>query len=152
VIAKRLDEGDFEAGTDAPEAARNRRRLFSSVIDALHDTARDRPQVLVLEDLHWADEHSLELLRTVASQLPSMSVLVVATYRDDEFDPSRVSVGGAGDTITLVGLDESDVGVMLGDALGRSPTHEEVHNVFARTGGNPLFVTHVARLVAAGST
>jgi tetratricopeptide (TPR) repeat protein len=151
VIARHIDDGDFDPGADAPDAARRRLRWFSSAIDALRETAHERPQVLVLEDLHWADEHSLELLRSVASHLPSMPVLVVATYRDDEFDAAQLKVGGAGETITLDGLGETDVGMLLGELLGRPATDSEVHTVFARTGGNPLFVTHVGRLVASGS-
>jgi RecA/RadA recombinase len=152
VIARQIDDGNFDMGTDASAAARHRLRLFSSVIHALREAASDRPQVIVLEDLHWADESSLELLRNVASHLPSMPVLLVATYRDDEFDPAQLAVGGASETITLEGLDEAGVGVMLSDVLGRAPTDDEAHSVFARTGGNPLFVTHVGRLVAAGSS
>src|SRR5262249_48962343 len=75
-MARRLQEGSFDAGPDAHGAARLRARLFSDVVDALHDTASSRVQVLVLEDLHWADTHSLELLGAVATNLPSMSVLV----------------------------------------------------------------------------
>jgi len=72
---------DVVAGSDADE----RRELFEGVVEALTACASaDRPLLLVLEDLHWADASSRDLLRFVASRLADQPLLVVATYRTDD--------------------------------------------------------------------
>ena len=58
--------------------------LFDTIVTAFQDLAADRPLVLILEDLHWADQPSLDLLRVVTRQITSHRILVIATYRDDE--------------------------------------------------------------------
>ncbi|MFL5762017.1 MAG: AAA family ATPase [Thermomicrobiales bacterium] len=58
--------------------------LFQKMHDVLADAAASRPTVGVLEDLHWADQASLDLLRFLARRLASLPLLLVATYRADE--------------------------------------------------------------------
>ena len=69
------------SGLDSEEA---RFRLFDSVTSLLLAAARDRPIVIVLDDLHWADEPSLLLLRFAARELASSGLLILGTYRDVE--------------------------------------------------------------------
>ena len=149
--ASHLAADDTES-IDAPSARRAVSRRFGDIVDALATDARDSPQVVLLEDLHWADEPSLELLAALAAHLPRMRVLVIATYRDDELP--RVgpiaSVGGGGDRLWLGGLDGESVRAVLEDVVGRRPTDEEVELVERQTSGNPLFVTQVARLLHLG--
>ena len=58
------------------------------VVSALvRDLRAHAPTVFVLEDVHWADEGTLDVLRLLARRVESVPVLVVATYRDDELDP-----------------------------------------------------------------
>jgi tetratricopeptide (TPR) repeat protein len=151
--AAHLEEGGFEVSADGGGAIRGRLRSHAAVIDALAAVAEDRPQVLVLDDLHWADASSVELLVAVAAHLPSMPVLVVGTYRDDELPPSSplLSIGGNADRIVLGGLGADQVTRLLTEVLGRAPSSDEARTVHRDTGGNPLFVTEVGRLVAAGS-
>jgi predicted ATPase len=62
----------------------------------LGDLARGRPSIVVLEDLHWADEASLDALAYLARRVEQAPALVLATYRDDELDAShrlRVTLG-----------------------------------------------------------
>jgi hypothetical protein len=151
-IASRLADATEQA-PDAAAATRARARLFADVLDALEEAASSRPQVVVLEDVHWADAPTLELVRAVAPHLPSMAALVVATYRDDELDAEAelAGIGGAAEWLTLDGLSARDVATLLAEVLGREPSSDEVHSVHGQTGGNPLFVTQVARLLAAGA-
>ena len=79
-VAERLDIEPASAG-DSEEA---RFRLFDSVTSFLVAAARDRPMVIVLDDLHWADEPSLLLLKFAARELGSSGLLIVGTYRDVE--------------------------------------------------------------------
>lgn len=146
--------GDARAGqaTDAASAARARSRLFDDVVDALEREAAGRPQVVVLEDVHWADTPTPALVRRVAAHLPAMAALVAVTFRDDELDPAELAgIGGAAEWLTLTGLPEDEVAPVLAAALGREPSADEVRSVHRQTGGNPLFVTQVGRLLAAGA-
>src|SRR5438105_3864885 len=67
-------------GDPAPSQA----ALFRRVRDVLGAVAAERPLVLLLDDLHWADPASLDLLRFLARQLAALPVLLLATYRADE--------------------------------------------------------------------
>jgi tetratricopeptide (TPR) repeat protein len=146
-------EGDGTEAADASGAQRALGRRFASVIDALRSCAAEAPQVVLLEDLHWADEPSLALLVALAAHLPTMAVLVVATYRDDELAPGALaSVGGNADRIALTGLDDGAVATLLESVLARPATDEERAVVQRQTAGNPLFVTQVARLLGSGSS
>ncbi|MFZ6005956.1 MAG: ATP-binding protein [Actinomycetota bacterium] len=149
-----LEGSTGHAAADAADALRSRGRRFADVIDALRACGADRAQVVVLEDLHWADRESLELLVAVAAHLPTMSVLLIATYRDDELrDPGELaSVGGNADRLALAGLDGDATAAVLESVLGRPVGGDELATVQRQTGGNPLFVTQVARLLGSGST
>ncbi len=70
------DDGDPEPGGEAA--------LFRQVLELLTSFSADKAAVVVLEDLHWADQASLDLLRFLARHLPELPVLLVATYRADE--------------------------------------------------------------------
>lgn len=151
--ADRVERGDLDIGTDAAAAERARSRFFTEIIDALREVSSERPQVMVLEDIHWADHGSLELLRAVAAYLPTMSLLAAATYRDEEVlaDSPLAGLGGAVERLALEGLHEDHVAALLNDVLGRAPSADEARTVHRQTGGNPLFVTQVGRLLATGS-
>lgn len=151
--ATRLEEGGLEAATDSGSAARGRLRLHGAVVDAIAEVAASRPQVIILDDLHWADAPSVDLLVAVAARLPSIPALVVGTYRDDELARSSplMGIGGNADRIALGGLGEDEVAALLTEVLGRPASGDETRTVHRDTGGNPLFVTEVGRLVAAGA-
>jgi len=151
-VAASLDRGSPDA-TDAPSARRARARLLNEVVDALYAVSVDQPQLIVLEDLHWADAASLELLGALAAHLASMSVLVVGTYRDDELPSGSplASIGGRAEHLAVRGLDAAAVAMVLSDIRGRPAGSDEAAVLQAQTGGNPLFITQVARLLEAGS-
>ena len=152
-VAERLERGDLDIGADAAAAERARLRFFTEVIDALREVSSARPQLLVLEDIHWADTRSLQLLRALAAHVPTMSLLVAATLREEEVPADSLvgGLGGAAERVALEGLDEEHVAAVLGDVLGRAPSADESRTVHRQTGGNPLFVTQVGRLLATGS-
>ena len=80
-IADRADQ-DLRAALDAAD----RNAVFSTVLDLLR---RGGPRILVLEDLHWADEATLDLLRVLGRRLAHLRVLVIGTYRDHEVGPDH---------------------------------------------------------------
>jgi DNA-binding CsgD family transcriptional regulator len=102
-----------------------------------------RTTVLVLEDLHWADEATLDVLMLLAARISSVSALVLASYRDDELDRTpalRVLLGElARGPRRLMVQRLSPAGVAtLAEPSGLDPAE-----LYARTGGNPFFVTEV---------
>ena len=142
------------AGADAGEADEALRfSLYGAVTRAVAALAERRPVVVVLDDVHWADAASLRLLRFLAPQVPSMRVLVVATFRDDEV------AGELGDALAtlarqdgvtrleLSGLSEGDVGRLLAGALDATPADPIVRDIAERSAGNPFFVGELARLL-----
>jgi DNA-binding CsgD family transcriptional regulator len=116
-----------------------------ALLAALTRSLRGRPPgVVVLEDLHWADEATLDVLRLLARRIESLPALVLASYRDDELDPRhplRIVVGempsGSAARLALAPLSAQGVAELAG-AVGVD--HAELHR---RTAGNPFYVTEV---------
>jgi DNA-binding CsgD family transcriptional regulator/tetratricopeptide (TPR) repeat protein len=111
------------------------------VLDALLAELRARPTVLVLEDVHWADEATLDLLRLLARRVAPTGALVLATYRDDELDtahPLRLVLGGLGARpLRLPPLSLDAVRALA------APHGVDAGDLHRRTGGNPFFVTEI---------
>jgi ATP/maltotriose-dependent transcriptional regulator MalT len=103
------------------------------------------PTVLVLEDLHWADEATLDVLRLLARRIAAVPALVLTSYRDDELDdahPLRFVLGElvrdeAIDHLTLAPLSAAAVKELA------EPGALDADELYRTTGGNPFFVTEV---------
>jgi eukaryotic-like serine/threonine-protein kinase len=150
-VAERLDVEPAEV-LESEEA---RFRLFDSVTSYLVAAARDRPMVLVLDDLHWADEPSLLLLKYAAAEVASSGLLIVGTYRDVELGRhhplARVLSElrrERGDRIPLRGLSTEDVARYIEMTSGSPPAPGLAEAVHRQTDGNPFFVGEVVRLLA----
>jgi tetratricopeptide (TPR) repeat protein len=105
-----------------------------------------QPVVLAFEDLHWADPTTLDVLRGIAERGALAPLFVVATTRP-EFRPSWGMRSHHG-TISLAPLDRAQVRDMVAELSARNALpHEVVEDVAARTGGVPLFVEEVTRLL-----
>ena len=72
---------------DPAAAASARASAYALVAAALEGASTDRPMLLVLDDLHWADAGTIQLLVAMAGQLPALPIVVVGTYRDAEMLP-----------------------------------------------------------------
>jgi len=137
-----------------PEQARF--RLFDAVARLLTRASETRPQLLVLDDLHWADVPSLLLLRFVAQELYGVRLLLLGAYRDVEAGPGSPieqlvgALGGACNRMVLRGLDPDEVAQLITLTTGQAPAPSLAASIRERTGGNPLFVREVVRLRAAG--
>jgi DNA-binding CsgD family transcriptional regulator len=106
--------------------------------------------IVVLEDLHWADEATLDLVQLLGRRVPRMPALVIATYRDDELGrdhPLRVVLG------ELTGAQRLTVGPLSRGAVARLAASHGVDGaeLHAGTGGNPFFVTEVLARDGAGT-
>ena len=151
-VAEKLDIEPAK-GSDSEEA---RFRLFDSVTSLLLAAARDRPIVIVLDDLHWADEPSLLLLRFAARELASSGLLILGTYRDVELGRhhplARVlgeisGIEGSG-RILLRGLGVGAVERYIEMTSGAPSPPGLAEAVQEQTDGNPFFVGEVVRLLA----
>jgi DNA-binding CsgD family transcriptional regulator/tetratricopeptide (TPR) repeat protein len=131
-----------QAGGEAAEVAGGA-PTPARLLEALADQVRGAI-ILVLEDLHWADEATLDALRLLARRLATLPALVLATHRDDELHrahPLRLVLGelspGPIDRLRLQPLTKEAVAVLAADAgVDGARLHE-------RTGGNPFYVTEV---------
>jgi tetratricopeptide (TPR) repeat protein len=112
------------------------------------------PTLLVLEDVHWADEATLEMLRFLGRRLADLPLLVVATYRDDELVPEAALTSVLGDLATAPGVGRLllepltvDGVRQLAQAAGSPVDPDELR---AGTDGNPFYVTEVLAAGGAG--
>jgi DNA-binding SARP family transcriptional activator len=152
-IAERLGQTLPPTGDNA---AGLRFLLYQAVSDFLRAAATS-PHVVLLDDLHWADLPSLELLSYLTPALVEMPVLVVAAYRDVVSERSAeladtlatVSREDAVQEISLGGLDEAAVRDLARLALSPDESssigQEMISLLHHRTGGNPFFVSQLAR-------
>ena len=123
-----------------------RRRQLAAMTAWVLAGARSQPVVLAFEDLHWADPTSLDLLRALADRGAQAPMLLLATTRP-EFRPDW-SVRSHHSLISLSPLDRAQVAHMVSEISARHALSKEViEAVSERTGGVPLFVEEVTRLL-----
>ncbi len=111
----------------------------------LRELVRGAPTVLVLEDLHWADEATLDVLRLLARKVESAPVLVIATYRDDDLDLRRGLRVVLGELATARGIDRCEIRRLSPDAVAQlaEPHGIDADELYRRTAGNPFFLSEV---------
>ena len=130
--------------------------IFEATARSLRRIADDRPLVLILDDLHAADEPTLRLLQFLTVEIPDSRILAIATYRERELSPADprqgilVDVGRspAVQRLALRGLSESNVSRYIELAISSAPPPGLAEAVHRETEGNPLFVGEVVRLLA----
>lgn len=131
----------------APEPTDSRARLFDAVVTHLSVRAATQPLLLVIDDVHWADQASALLLRFVAQSIAESPLLVVATYRDTEL-PAGDPLATIGRRLHLSALTAGDVERLIELITGQAPDAALARAVYERTAGNPFFVGEVVRLLA----
>ena len=143
---------ETKAVTD-PESARF--RLYDAVAALLKNVARSEPLLIVIDDLHDADQPSLQMLRFVARETKDAHLLIVGTYRDAEVRQSPELGKLIGDliregrTVSVAGLSQVEVGEFIELSAAKKADEKLVADLYQATGGNPLFVDGVVRLLAA---
>ena len=125
-----------------------RRNLFNCFFDFIGRLSKQRPTLLILEDLHWAEESTLAMLNHLVHRLSDLPVLLVGTYRHADLDLS----GGFKKTledllrdrlahpITLKGLSRDQAAEMLASLSGKTPPAAVVSEIYRQTAGNPFFL------------
>ncbi|SCE88550.1 Predicted ATPase [Micromonospora viridifaciens] len=138
------------AGLPASDTPRG--YLFDLVADLFRRIAEDRPLVLVIEDLHWADRSTRDLIGFLVRAARGARLLLVCTYRTDELHrghplrPFLAELDRARgvDRIELGRLDRDGTAAILTDLLGAEPAARAVDDVHRRTQGNPFFIEELA--------
>jgi tetratricopeptide (TPR) repeat protein/predicted Ser/Thr protein kinase len=133
-----------------------RRLVFSAYVDYIRRATHASPAVILFDDLHWADEPTLQLLGHLAPHVASLRLLVVGTYRDVELDVTRPFAQTLeslfrqrlATRITLRRMTESGVRDMLAGLSGSPPPSGLSQAVFKETEGNPFFVEEVYQHLA----
>jgi DNA-binding CsgD family transcriptional regulator/tetratricopeptide (TPR) repeat protein len=135
-----------------PEGA-TRIEVFMSLVDSLRTPPTAQPYLLVIEDAHWADDATLDLLRHLARRIHGCRAVVVVTYRPEDAGPGSGLRLVLGDTASATGLRRIDlssltvdgVSLLVADHVRDHPGAEQVDpaHLHEVTGGNPFFVTEV---------
>lgn len=119
-----------------------RAAIFSAFLEALGDSPL--PTVAIVEDVHWADEATLDLLKFLGRRVLQIPLLLIITYRDDEIGPHHPLRFVLGDLpsrttrrLRLPPLTHDAVVMLARDA------HRSASDLYRVTGGNPFFVTEV---------
>ena len=146
------------AGVWPAEAARN--EVFTRLAAALREPAPRAPHLLIFEDVHWADEATLDLLRYLARRAHTFHALILVTYRDEDVVAGHPLRQVLGDAATGAGVRRVDLAPLSPSAVASLAGHRacgdadaavppiDTAELFRVTGGNPFFVTEV---LAAGS-
>jgi serine/threonine protein kinase/tetratricopeptide (TPR) repeat protein len=128
---------------DTPDIADLRPRISAGLTAFRHSLVeRDRPLVTVIEDIHFADGASLEVLRHILAVTADGPELLVLTTRPDGPPPPAVDA-----TLTVGDLVGTDLRALIVDRLGDAATPQHIAAVVARGGGNPLFIEELAQAV-----
>lgn len=140
------------------ESSTLRLQLFEAVVRLCESATETGPLVIVIEDLHWADESTRHLLRFLVGALTDAPVLLVATYRTDELDrrhPVRPFLAEVGrlagvSRLEIAGLSREEVAELLTQLLGHAPSSVAVDLVHRRSEGLPYFVAELANSASRG--
>ncbi len=155
--SQREDLATIVPGLGSPAGAGHaeQARVFEALLALLETLGEERPVLLVIEDVHWADSSTRHFLGFLSRTLCSERLLVVATYRTDELHrrhPLRpllaeLSRDRWARMVELPALTRAEMGEQLEDILGAPPAPDLVERLYARSEGNPLFTEE---LLAAG--
>jgi DNA-binding CsgD family transcriptional regulator/tetratricopeptide (TPR) repeat protein len=156
-LAPRLQPVDQPAGEGSGIAldASSQLRLFEALLSLVGRLAADGPLVVVLEDMHWADASTRDLLAFLAHNLREVPVVVTVTYRTDDLHrqhPLRPVLGRllrseSVERVDLAPFERDEVSQLVEGILGDTPGPELLEQVFERSQGNAFFAEE---LVAAG--
>ncbi|HWM14726.1 MAG TPA: BTAD domain-containing putative transcriptional regulator [Gaiellaceae bacterium] len=132
-------------------------RLFEAAAELLRNASRDRPILLVLDDLHAADAPSLLLLEFLTREIGSSRILVLGAYRDVDPTPGGPLTQMLGQVVresvtrrlSLPGLSDADVAEYVERTASDLASPRFVAALHEETGGNPLFVSEMVLLLAA---
>src|SRR6266511_2568999 len=140
-----------DAGGDLEELAANGGMPHEVVTALVHELRARAPTVFVLEDVHWADEATLDVLRLLARRVETVPALIVASYRDDGLDrahPLRIVLG---ELVTSQPVTRLKLAALSPAAVAQlaEPQGVDADELYRKTSGNPFFVVEALAAQAA---
>ncbi len=156
VLVPELGDGrSISVAESPPEAEQERFRLLEAIAALLAGASLARPLILLVDDLHWADDASLLLLRHVVRATEDSRLLVLGTYRQTELDRQGPLAAALAELrrarvlaqIPVPGLSEAEVAALIAARTGAGADEGFAHQVSARTDGNPFFIEELLRHV-----
>ena len=128
-------------------------QLMTSLTRFIEKAAQDRPWILILDDLQWAERCSLKLLRFLADHIPSLPLLLIGAYRDAALGPTHplreilqdLREHPAFHSLTLGALTRDEVRQILVNLWRRPLSNAIIEKVYKRSRGNPALVEEAAR-------
>lgn len=142
---------EFGEPPSGGDPAMIRARLFETLLTLFEVLAEERPLVLVIEDAHWADRSTCDLLAFLVRNVRDAPVLLIVTFRSEDIEraPLRSLIAGLGRMegvwrVELDRLSRRDVAAQLEGILGGPPQSAFVSAIYRRSSGNPLFTEALA--------
>jgi class 3 adenylate cyclase len=136
----------------SPDPGQAKLRLFEAIVSLLALPARDRTLLLVIEDVHWADASTRELLDYLARRLTDLPSLIVVTYRTDELHRRHPFLptlqgwrrSGVAEVLELEPLSADGIAEMLAAIVGQDEVDPELRELMLeRTEGNPFVLEEI---------
>jgi hypothetical protein len=150
-IARLDGPGPAESGADP------RFQLFDSVAGGLANASSAQPLLIVLDDLHWADEGTIRMLQFLTRDTRPRRLAVIGTYRDTDLEPAHPLADGLAELvrdglhISLGGLGPRDVATIVASVQAASPDGAgTVTRLHRQSGGNPFFLWQLLQLESDG--
>lgn len=150
-------DGEREARAEAPTSA-SQSSLYLQVLGLVERIAADTPTIIALEDLHWSDRSTRDMLRFLVRNLTNGRVVLIGTYRTDELNErhpfltllAELGRSGQVERIELAPFTPDEVHDQLAGILGRHPDRALVARLHERGGGNAFFTEELLALEQRG--
>ncbi|HVG87561.1 MAG TPA: AAA family ATPase, partial [Gaiellales bacterium] len=153
VLPELATPGSTMAGRDSSDAY-GRLRVFDAVARLLRRAAATSPVVVILDDLQWSDQSTIELVRFLANQAGSGPLLLVGAYRPGEAEgevAAALSGLTSADVVVLRGLSAEETTKLVA-AVAEGHAADWGEAVHDRSGGHPFFARELCQLLASGAS
>jgi DNA-binding CsgD family transcriptional regulator len=143
------DQSPLSSGANEPP------KLLQGLLLAFDQLLDNRPHLAIVEDVHWADEASLELLLHLARSAPARPLVLILTMRGDDASPTAIEFRETLERqrliaeLALTPLGRSEVEAMVNCILGDTPRSRNMETILRLTEGNPFFVEELVRTAVA---
>jgi DNA-binding CsgD family transcriptional regulator/tetratricopeptide (TPR) repeat protein len=113
------------------------------VLELIRELGRQAPTIVVLDDVHWTDEATLDVLRLLGRRLEAVPALILVSYRDGELEPAHPLRIVLGDLASAKGIGRLELGALSQAAVATlaAPHGVDAQDLYRKTAGNPFFVT-----------
>jgi len=141
-----------DAGVELTGFGPNRRVPHEFMGALVTELQRELPTVLVVEDVHWADEGTLDVVKLLGRRIEGLPLLAVVSFRDDELTPTAPLQIVLGELAGARAVERRHIAPLSLDAVRSmaEPWGADAERLFERTGGNPFFVTEALAAVDVG--